>query len=48
MPETLLVRELRYHVVIPGRRTRVVTIATTLVDAVRYPKREVARRASQP
>jgi hypothetical protein len=43
MPETLLVRELRYRIVIAGRRTRVVTIATTLVDAVRYPKREVAR-----
>jgi len=43
MPETLLVRELRYHVVTPGRRTRVVTIATTLLDAVRYPKREVAK-----
>lgn len=43
VPETLLVRELRYHVVIPGRRTRVVTIATTLLDAARYPKREIAR-----
>jgi hypothetical protein len=43
MPETLLVRELRYHVVARGRRTRVVTIATTLVDPTRYPKREVAR-----
>ena len=43
IPETLRVRELRYTIVIRGRRTRVVTIATTLVDAVRYPKREVAR-----
>jgi len=43
MPGTLPVRELRYHVVARGRRTRVVTIATTLVDAARYPKREVAR-----
>jgi len=43
MPATALVRELRYHVVARGRRTRVVTIATTLADATRYPKREVAR-----
>lgn len=43
IPQTLLVRELRYHIVIPGRRTRVVAIATTLVDAMRYPKREIAR-----
>jgi hypothetical protein len=43
MPQTLLVRELRYQIVVRGRRTRVVTIATTLVDAMRYPKREIAR-----
>lgn len=43
LPETMLVRELRYRIVIRGRRTRVVTIATTLLDAMRYPKREVAR-----
>jgi len=43
MPQTLLVRELRYHIVVPGRRTRVVTIATTLLDPMRYPKREIVR-----
>jgi hypothetical protein len=43
MPAALLGRELRYHVVARGRRTRVVTIATTLLDPTRYPKREVAR-----
>jgi putative transposase len=43
MPATLLVRELRYRVEARGRRTRVVTVATTLLDPVRYPKREVAR-----
>jgi hypothetical protein len=43
MPETLRVRELRYRIVARGRRTRVVTVATTLLDPVRYPKREVAR-----
>lgn len=43
IPATLLVRELRYRVEARGRRTRVVTVATTLLDPVRYPKREVAR-----
>jgi len=43
VPATLEVRELRYRVVARGRRTRVVTVATTLLDAMRYPKREVAR-----
>jgi hypothetical protein len=43
MPATLLVRELRYRIVERGRRTQLVTIATTLVDAVRYPKGEIAR-----
>ena len=43
MTATLLVRELRYTIAVRGRRTRVVTIATTLLDPMRYPKREVAR-----
>jgi hypothetical protein len=43
LPETLLVRELRYRVTVRGRRTRVVTIATTLLDPMRYPQREIAR-----
>jgi hypothetical protein len=39
---TVLVRELRYRITVRGRRTRVVTIATTLLDPMRYPKRAVA------
>jgi hypothetical protein len=44
LPEELLVRELRYHVNggARGRRTRVVTIATTLLDPDLYPKEKVA------
>jgi hypothetical protein len=42
-PQMLAVRELRYHITEKGMRTRVVTIATTLLDPMRYPKREIAR-----
>lgn len=42
LPEALPVRELRYTIVVPGRRTRVITIATTLLDPDRYPAAEVA------
>jgi len=43
MPATLLIRELRYRIVVRGCRTRVVTIATTLTNPTRYSKSEVAR-----
>jgi hypothetical protein len=43
LPSVLQVRELRYHTVIKGRRTRVVTLSTTLLDPMRYPKREIAK-----
>ena len=42
LPASLVVRELRYTIRIPGRRTRVVTLATTLLDPVRYPATAVA------
>jgi hypothetical protein len=42
-PQGLQVRELRYRITARGMRTRVVTIATTLLDPMRYPKREIAR-----
>src|SRR5207237_196902 len=42
LPSTVRVRELRYRITTPGRRTRVVTIATTLLDPMRYPKRHLA------
>ena len=41
-PAWLAVRELRYRVTARGRRTRVVTIATTPLDPARYPKRAIA------
>jgi putative transposase len=42
-PDTLEMRELRYHVVQPGRRTKTVTIATTLTDAETYSKEDIAQ-----
>ena len=42
LPEAMVVRELRYMIAVPGRRTRVVTIATSLLDPERYPKADVA------
>jgi hypothetical protein len=42
LPAELPVRELRYPIKGRGRRTRVVTIATTLLDPARYPKDKVA------
>ncbi len=47
LPATLTVRELRYTIAIPGRRTRVVTLATTLLDPVKYPAAEVAELYGQ-
>ena len=43
LPATLVVRELRYDIHIPGRRTRQVTLVTTLVDPKRYSARALAR-----
>lgn len=41
LPESIIVRELRYSVEQPGFRTRVVVLVTTLTDAERYPKAEL-------
>jgi len=43
LPESLVVRELRFRVEVPGRRVREVTVVTTLVDARRYKARAVAK-----
>jgi len=43
LPDKLELRELRYSISARGMRTRVVSITTTLLDAMRYPKREIAR-----
>jgi hypothetical protein len=42
MPDSLEVRELRYTISAKGQRTRVITIATTLLDPILYPKEAVA------
>jgi hypothetical protein len=42
IPETLLLRELRFRIVAPGRRTKTIDVITTLVDADAYPKKDVA------
>jgi hypothetical protein len=42
LPEAITVRELRYTVEVPGRRTRVITLATTLLDPVGYPAADLA------
>jgi len=42
LPETRVVRELRYQVVQPGFRTRSVTLVTTLLDAEAYPLETLA------
>jgi hypothetical protein len=43
LPETLVVRELRYNVGPPGFRTRTVTLVTTLLDGELYPLEELAK-----
>ena len=42
IPETLQLREIRYHIVEPGRRTQSIDIITSLVDADEYTKEDIA------
>ena len=42
IPETLELRMLQYSLVGKGRRSRTITLVTTLVDGVVYPKEEIA------
>jgi len=42
IPETLELREIRYNIVEPGRRTETIDIITTLVDADEYSKEDIA------
>lgn len=42
LPEDLLIREVRWSLVARGQRTRVVTLATTLLDPGLYPKDKIA------
>jgi hypothetical protein len=41
LPPTLRVRELRYRLLRKGQRTLCVTLATTLLDAFRYPQEKI-------
>jgi hypothetical protein len=43
LPESLVVRELRYTIRERGRRTRVVTLVTTLLDPEQYPAAALAK-----
>jgi len=43
LPESVLVRELRYKIADPGFRTREITLVTTLLDSELYPASELAK-----
>ena len=43
IPKTLELREVRYNIVRPGRRTRTIDIITTLTDAEEYTKEDIAQ-----
>jgi hypothetical protein len=43
LPASILVRELRFSIRVPGMRTKEVTLVTTLLDANRYPAEELAQ-----
>jgi hypothetical protein len=42
LPESLILREIRYHIGRPGFRTKTVTLVTTLLDADLYPVEALA------
>ncbi|MEE9295150.1 MAG: IS4 family transposase [Phycisphaerae bacterium] len=42
MPDTLTLRELRFDVIVPGRRTETITVVTTLTDAEAFTKEDIA------
>jgi len=42
IPETLELREVRFNIIVPGRRTQSLDIITTLVDADEYTKEDIA------
>jgi hypothetical protein len=42
IPETLTLREIRYKIVEPGRRTQTMDIITTLVDAEEFSQQDIA------
>jgi hypothetical protein len=42
IPDTLTLRELRFDVIIPGRRAETITVVTTLTDAEAFTKEDIA------
>jgi putative transposase len=42
IPETMVLREIRFNIVEPGRRTRSIDIITTLTDSDEYTKEDIA------
>lgn len=42
IPETLLLREIRFNIVKPGRRTKSIDVITTLIDADEYTRQDIA------
>ena len=42
IPETLTLREIRYNIVVSGRRTRTIDIITTLLDADAFTQQDIA------
>lgn len=42
IPETLTLREIRFNIVVPGRRTKTIDVITTLTDANEYTKEDIA------
>lgn len=42
IPESLVLREIRYNIVEPGRRTKSIDVITTLTDATEYTKDDIS------
>ena len=43
IPQTLTLRELRFRVTVPGRRTEAITVVTTLTDPEAYSAKDIAQ-----
>ena len=42
IPETMTLRQVRFQVSVPGRRTETLVVITSLIDPVAYPKEDIA------
>jgi putative transposase len=43
IPETMTLREVRFHVNVPGRRVETLIVVTSFIDPVAYPKEDIAQ-----